>query len=287
MHSYRQSVPYKEYTVKSGQFTMACRESGEGLPVILLETIRWNHGKLYDALAQKFHLFVLDFEYAVVEGLEEKRRAARKPWPISDEELEEEIAKVEIAKVDGAEAAVRDLAGSLAGGPYNLVGISQGANLALRTVLRAPVDPDPVESLVLIAPNAVRPDPELFEINMGQWGQRILAHVRRMTNVVELPNGWDLKPMFLPKDSDAELEEWLPEINCPTLVAFGTKDRQIAPEAPSTYRAAIPNCHVSLVYDAGHLAAAERPEAVSSAVVDFIENRETFVVNRNNSVINP
>ena len=108
-----------------------------------------------------------------------------------------------------------------------------------------------------------------------------------MTNVVELPNGWDLKPMFLPKDSDAELDEWLREIHCPTLVAFGTKDRQIAPEAPSTYRAAIPNCHVSLVYDAGHLAAAERPEAVSSAVIDFIENRETFVVNRNDSVINP
>ena len=79
----------------------------------------------------------------------------------------------------------------------------------------------------------------------------------------------------------------LPQVKCPTLAIFGTRDRLISREAPSTYRGAVPNCHVSLVYDTAHLPAAERPEAVANAVTDFVENRETFVVNRHSSVINP
>ena len=284
---YQQSIPFKEYTVRAGQFIVNCREAGEGLPVIFLETLRWGHRDLYDALGKNFHLFVLEFETAEVEGLEERRRAERKPFPLTDEELEAEIAKVEIAKVDGAESAVRELAKNLAGDSYNLMGVSQGANLALRTVLRAPMDPEPAESLVLISPNSIRPDPDLWTLNWVGWTYRLFAHKDRQVNLGGLPNGWDLAPMFLPKDTDSELEEWLPEVKCPTLAVLGTKDRMTLREAASTYRANIPNCHVSLVYDAGHLAVPERPDAVANAAIDFIENRETFVVNRQSSVINP
>jgi hypothetical protein len=42
-----------------------------------------------------------------------------------------------------------------------------------------------------------------------------------------------------------------------------------------------------LVYDAGHVIEAERPEALFAAVRDFLEHRETFVVSRKNTVINP
>ena len=49
----------------------------------------------------------------------------------------------------------------------------------------------------------------------------------------------------------------------------------------------LPNCYYALVYDAGHEIEAERPEALFAAVRDFLEQRETFVVSRKNTVINP
>lgn len=279
---YEPSIPFKEYRIKAGQFFLNCREAGEGLPVIFLETMRWGNRDFYDILGQRFHLFILEFESAEVENMQAKRREFHERNPDAYEDFD-----IYIPKEEGAEAAVREAAKALAGDSYNLVGASQGANLALRTILRAPMDPEPAESLVLLGPNAIRPNPDLFDLDWVGWSRRLVADIHRMTNIVDLPGGWELAPMFLPKESDAELEEWLPEIKCPTLAVFGTKDRQTAREAPSTYRANIPNCHISLVYDAAHLVVAERPQAVANAAIDFIENRETFVVNRQSSVINP
>lgn len=279
---YEQSIPFREYQIKAGQFSLNCREAGEGLPVIFIETMRWGNRDLYDALGQRFHLFVLEFETAEVENMQARRREFRELNPDALEDF-----GIYIPKEEGAEAAVRQAAKALAGDSYNLVGATQGANLALRTILRAPVDPEPAESLVLLSPNAIRTAPDLFDLDSIGWTRRLVADIHRMTNIRDLPDSWDLAPMFLPKESDAELEQWLPEVKCPTLAVFGTRDRQIAREAPSTYRANIPNCHVSLIYDAAHLVAAERPQAVADVVSDFIENRETFVVNRQRSVINP
>ena len=61
----------------------------------------------------------------------------------------------------------------------------------------------------------------------------------------------------------------------------------VSPEAPRVYRARIPNCNISLVYDAGHLIEAERPDALINVVSDFVERRETFIVGRESTVINP
>ncbi len=61
----------------------------------------------------------------------------------------------------------------------------------------------------------------------------------------------------------------------------------VAPEAARIYRGNIPNSNVSLVYDAGHDIVAERPEALISAVADFVERREAFVVARRSSIFNP
>lgn len=279
---YQPSIPFREYRIKAGQFSINCREAGEGLPVIFLETMRWGNRDFYDLLGQRFHLFILEFETAEVDNMQEKRREFQRRNPESLEDF-----GIYIPKEEGAEAAVRAAAQALAGDSYNLVGATQGANLALRTILRAPMDPEPAESLVLLSPNAVRTAPDLFDLDSVGWTRRLVADIHRMTNISDLPDSWDLAPMFLPKQSDADLEQWLPEIKCPTLAVFGVRDRQIAREAPSTYRANIPNCHVSLVYDAAHLVAAERPQAVADVVSDFIENRETFVVNRQRSVINP
>jgi hypothetical protein len=41
------------------------------------------------------------------------------------------------------------------------------------------------------------------------------------------------------------------------------------------------------VYDAGHVIEAERPEALFAAVRDFLDQRETFIVSRKSTIINP
>jgi len=70
-------------------------------------------------------------------------------------------------------------------------------------------------------------------------------------------------------------------------VLFGTEDRMIPPEMGRVYRQILPNCHLVLVYDAGHVIDGDRPEAFVSVVSDFLERREQFVVTRTSSLINP
>jgi pimeloyl-ACP methyl ester carboxylesterase len=72
-----------------------------------------------------------------------------------------------------------------------------------------------------------------------------------------------------------------------TLVVFGTADKMVPPGMGRTYRERIPNCHYVLVYDAGHAVAAERPEALTNTIIDFLDLRETFIVSRRDGRVNP
>lgn len=88
-------------------------------------------------------------------------------------------------------------------------------------------------------------------------------------------------------DATAELEARLPDVQCPTLVVFGQEDRSVWPDAASIYRERIPNCNLAFVYAAGHNIAAERPQALVNLVSDYLERRETFIVQNRSGVINP
>jgi len=99
-----------------------------------------------------------------------------------------------------------------------------------------------------------------------------------------LPEGWTVSPGF---KRDLELEHGLGEIKSATLVLFGVRDNVIPPETGWLYVERMPNCYYVLVYDAGHKIEAEWPEAFFTAVRDFLEHRETFIVGRKNTLINP
>jgi pimeloyl-ACP methyl ester carboxylesterase len=86
---------------------------------------------------------------------------------------------------------------------------------------------------------------------------------------------------------DPELEHKLGEVKAATLVLLGTKDEVIPPETGCMYVERIPSCYYALVYDAGHIIEADRPGALFAAVRDFLEQRETFIVSRKTTVINP
>ena len=53
------------------------------------------------------------------------------------------------------------------------------------------------------------------------------------------------------------------------------------------YRERIPNCNIAFVYAAGHDIAGDRPQALVNLVSDYLERRETFIVQNRSSVINP
>ena len=147
---------------------------------------------------------------------------------------------------------------------YTLIGTSFGANVALWHTLQAP---DRVDALVLISPTTLFPKSNTAP-EMAAKEQELITRLGGSMH-------------------DTEAENRLSEIQCPTLIVFGSKDGLVAAEAASTYRREIPNSHVSLEYDAGHLIVADRPEALINTVVDYVERRETFVVSRQSGVINP
>ena len=147
----------------------------------------------------------------------------------------------------GAEDRIAAAVAPLTSGSYGLVGVSSAAPAAIRHALRSP---ESVSALVLVSPLAVR-------------------------------------PAGAPVGTTHDLESQLAEIQCPTLAVFGQADDRIAPAAPSIYRSRIPNCNVAFVYDAGHDIAAERPQALLNLVADYLERRETFIVQNRAGAINP
>ena len=147
----------------------------------------------------------------------------------------------------GEENQVGAAVAPLASGPYGLIGVSSAASAVIHHALQSP---ESIAALVLVSPLAVR-------------------------------------PAGAPAGSTHDLESRLAHIQCPTLAVFGQADDTIDPVAPSIYRSRIPNCNVAFVYDAGHDIAAERPEALLNLVADYLERRETFIVQHRSGAINP
>jgi pimeloyl-ACP methyl ester carboxylesterase len=134
---------------------------------------------------------------------------------------------------------------------YGLISTAASAPLALWHTLDVP---QRVDALILISPIAL------------------------------LPEGWTAPGGAA---RDPALERQLRDLQTATLVLVGTRDEVLPAETGRLYVERLPNCYYALVYDAGHEIEAERPEALFAAVRDFLEQRETFVVSRKNTVINP
>jgi pimeloyl-ACP methyl ester carboxylesterase len=173
---------------------------------------------------------------------------------------------------------------------FNLMGTSFGARTALYLTAQAP---ERVTALVLESPAAIRPAGATPPLGTPQDMARMLyAHPERMPApptpdpAVQAQTGRLLARLRGP-DRDTALEALLPGIATPTLVLFGTLDRLMPPELGRLYKAAMPNCNLVLVYDAAHAIGAERPEAFTEIVGDFLERHEAFIISRNETLINP
>lgn len=173
---------------------------------------------------------------------------------------------------------------------FNLMGNSFGGRLALLTALHVP---DRIQSLILVAPAAILPDNHVRPANIPpeERLRRLFAHPERINlpppQSPEVIAKQQALTSRLVAPGRAELEARMADFTPPVLVIWGTHDRMIPPEMARVYVEKLPTAFFILLYDAGHEADADRPEAFADLVTEFVERREAFVVNNRSSVVHP
>jgi pimeloyl-ACP methyl ester carboxylesterase len=173
---------------------------------------------------------------------------------------------------------------------FNLMGTSFGGKTGLWLAAQ---QPDRVQTLVLEAPAAIRPPGSRPASGTPEEiARQLYAHPERRDPLPAVDPMVQAQTRALVArlagpDRDADLEARMRDLATPTLVLFGTRDSMISPDMGRCYKALMPNCHLVLVYDAGHAIGAERPEAFAEVTVDFIERHEAFVISRTETVVHP
>ncbi len=173
---------------------------------------------------------------------------------------------------------------------FALAGLSMGGYIAY-AVLRAA--PERVTRLALLDTGARADLPEQSERRKTQIE---LARSGRLAEISET-----LWPLFVHKDrhGDAALKKTvlrmaeetgveafirqqtaimsrpdsrpdLPKIKCPTLVLVGEGDQLTPPKLSEEIAGAIPNSRMVVIPGSGHLSTLERPDAVNSALVEWM-----------------
>ena len=146
---------------------------------------------------------------------------------------------------------------------------------------------------MLIAPTAVLPEGYTIPmVALDQIAELLHAHpehppTQLQADPAKIITEMTLLQCFHGASRATELEEKLDQVQTQTLVVFGTADRVVPPAMGRIYRERMPNCHYIMIYDAGHMIAAERPEALTITLADFLALREIFIVSRRDGRINP
>jgi pimeloyl-ACP methyl ester carboxylesterase len=174
---------------------------------------------------------------------------------------------------------------------YTLMGKSFGGKLAAWVAIQ---HPDALEALVLVGPAAIRPEsgsrPAPAATPEARMA-RLFAHPERQTPLESDPavvaQQRALTSRLMGSPRDTTLEAGLAALTLPVLVVFGTKDQVVPPAMGRIYRELMPTSHFVLLYDAGHEADADRPEAFADLVTDFLERREGFLVNQESGLYHP
>jgi pimeloyl-ACP methyl ester carboxylesterase len=172
---------------------------------------------------------------------------------------------------------------------YNLLGTSFGARLALWLAAQCR---EGLLALVLESPAAILPERYArVAISPEQRANLLYAHPERQPARRVDPEVFAKQEALLARlrgpNRDPDLEGRLASLMVPALVLFGTRDRVVPPEMGRVYRELLPKSQLVFVYDAGHAIQADRPEAFSSLVADFLERREQFILPRTSGLIHP
>ena len=269
MNVTQREAVFQEGYVEADGFRVRYLDGGQPRPagaVVIVDGMTLGLTALRDALAQQYRVVAIELPGFGQSPVNTKSRTVQ--------DLAYTLAQA-VAKV--------------APDKYTLIGTSFGANVALWHALQAP---DRVEALILISPTSILPTGGPMAGAAEEMAQRLLAHPENAQRLLAMDPAVFGKEQALIKwlegtTHDREAESKLGEIRCATLVVFGLNDQLVAPEAARVYKERILNSNHSIVYDAGHAIAADRPEALINAVADYVERRETFIVGRHAGIVNP
>jgi 4,5:9,10-diseco-3-hydroxy-5,9,17-trioxoandrosta-1(10),2-diene-4-oate hydrolase len=259
---------FQEKFVDADGFHIRYLEAGSGQPLVHFHGAGGLHlYRSHELLAQKYRVILFE-----VPGFGESATNERSQ---STEELGRTMA---------------DAVTALGIEQFNLMGNSFGGRLALYTALGVP---ERVQSLLLVAPAAILPEHHTRpqDISPAELNRRLFAHPERVDLPAPVSAEVRAKQGALTRRlvtlSRSELEARMAGFHPPVLVVWGTEDRMIPPEMGRVYVEKLPNAFFVLLYDAGHEADAERPEAFTDLAVEFIDRREGFVVNDRSGVVHP
>jgi pimeloyl-ACP methyl ester carboxylesterase len=193
---------------------------------------------------------------------------------------------------DVAADVAEGLRASAVSEPYDLVGHSMGAAVAITLAMR---EPAAVRSLVLVSPAGLRPIPLLGAAALGMaaelyiplrrrasalagwsWGRRLLmaggvvdaaalepAIVRQL---VGASDGARRIGPALSTVASADLRTALAELPMPVGAVWGRGDRVIPPGGVQTVRQLRPGAVCEIVEGAGHISMVEQPDAFVEAL---------------------
>ena len=159
---------------------------------------------------------------------------------------------------------------------FSLMGHSIGADLLL---WMAAENSERIDAMILSAPTAIR-----FEQTRTN-GMKIESSAQESNVWFGRPPVWPEKALGRLRDPD--LEEKMVQIKMPVLVLFGTSDDIVSTNAARIYCELLPKCFTMMMYQASHSIDLDRPEAVASVSKNFLENKESFVVNRESGLLSP
>ena len=233
-------------------------ESGDGDAVLLLDWTPWETSALADSLSAEYRVISVYPPDSAV-GVGTPRQAAE---------------------------AVAGIAARLGLNTFSVVGTSLGANTAFHlALLRAGA----VGPLALVSPTCICPSgprswntPELAVSTMlahPEGNSGALPDGQRTAALASLAERW--------RASGGDSSDLLPELGWATLVVLGQEDRLVSRDAGGVWKDRVPNCSVSYVYDAGHAVGVDRPDALANVVLDFLERREAFIVEKRSSLLSP
>jgi pimeloyl-ACP methyl ester carboxylesterase len=259
---------FREGHVEADGFRIRYREAGDGMPLVHL------HGAgglrltpAHDLLAQHYRVIAFEMPGFGVSPANERSRT---------------MPEYALTMVAAADALGLDR--------FDLWGTSFGGKVALWLAAQ---QPERIRALVLEAPAAIRPEgagppsgtPEEMARLLYGHPER-LAEIPRPDPAVQAKTRPLVMRLMAPA-RDPALDAKMRELATPTLVLFGTLDHVIPSEMGRIYKELMPNCQFALVYDAGHVIAAERPEAFVEVVADFLERHEAFVISRIDTTVFP
>jgi pimeloyl-ACP methyl ester carboxylesterase len=163
---------------------------------------------------------------------------------------------------------------------------------AKATLLMALAVPERVACVVLIGPGAFPPDFAGRPPTPEQLRDMVRPRIERQPAAPPprpeiMAKQMALAPRMMAPLHDPEFEARLAQLKVPVLTVLGTEDRLIPPSVGRRYREKLGNCHVVMVYDAGHLVDTDRPEAVFALVDDFLARRDKFVVSNEDGALYP